>query len=69
MVKPKQGGSSQYVPTKAIYLDRHVSNLVVIVAADDEEHYEVQHEEGDEAQHDQDQGESLGELADGPQTN
>ena len=63
MVKPKQGGSTQYVPTKAIYLDRHVSNLVVIVAADDEENDEVEHEEGN------DQGEALGELAHGPQTN
>ena len=38
MVKPKQGGSVQYVPSKAIYLDRHVSNLVVIVAADEQGH-------------------------------
>ena len=65
MVKPKQGGSIHYVPTKAIYLDRHVSNLVVVVAADDEEHHEAQQEEGDEAQHDQ--GEALGELGGGPQ--
>ena len=67
MVKPKQGGSIQYVPTKAIYLDRHVSNLMVIVAADDKEHDEVEHEEGNKVEHDQ--GEALGELDDGPQTN
>ena len=61
MVKPKQGGSSQYVPTKAIYLDRHVSNLMVIVPADDKEH----DEDKSEAEHDQ--GDALGELGGGPQ--
>ena len=39
-VKPKQGGKGSYVPTKPIYLDRHVSNLVVVVAADDRVHEE-----------------------------
>ena len=52
MVKPKQGSSAHYVPSKAIYLDRHVSNVVVVVAADDEEHHEFEHEEGDAAEHD-----------------
>ena len=58
MVKPKQGSSSNYVPNKAIYLNRHVSNLVVIVAADDPE--QQTHEEGGVAGHDHE--EALGEL-------
>ena len=58
MVKPKQGGSSNYVPNKAIYLNRHVSNLVVIVAADDRE--QQSHEEGGVAGHDHE--EALGEF-------
>ena len=40
MVQPKQGSKGSYVPTKPIYLDRHVSNLVVVVAADDHVHEE-----------------------------
>ena len=38
MVKPRQGGSTKYVPTKPIYLTRHVSNLMVIESADDQDH-------------------------------
>ena len=37
MVKPRQGGSLQYVPVKPIYLNRHVSNLVLLIPAEDRE--------------------------------
>ena len=37
MVKSRQGGSANYVPTKAIYVDRHVNNLVLLVPADEQE--------------------------------
>ena len=33
----RQGGSAKYVPTKAIYVDRHVNNLVLLVPADEQE--------------------------------
>ena len=42
MVKPKQGKSDKYIPSKPIYLKRHVNNLVVLVPADDEELQEVE---------------------------
>ena len=35
MVKPRQGGSPQYVPVKPIYSNRHVSNLVLLIPAED----------------------------------
>ena len=35
MVKPKQGGGALYVPTAPIYIKRHVSNVVLLVPADD----------------------------------
>ena len=35
MVKPRQGGSVNYITTKPIYLNRHVCNLIVIVPADE----------------------------------
>ena len=35
MVKPKQGGRCLYIPTKSIYLNRHVNNLMVIVPTDE----------------------------------
>ena len=35
MVKPRQGGSENYVPTKPVYLNRHVSNLVLLLPAED----------------------------------
>ena len=35
-VKPKQGSSSSYIPTKPIYLKRHVCNLIVIVPVEDQ---------------------------------
>ena len=34
LVKPKQGGGVNYVPTPPIYLKRHVSNVVLLVPAD-----------------------------------
>ena len=37
MVKPKQGGSPQYIPATPIYLNRHVSNLVLLIPAEDRE--------------------------------
>ena len=42
MVKPKQGKSDKYIPSKPICLKRHVNNLVVLVPADDEELQEVE---------------------------
>ena len=36
MVKPRQGGSGPYTPSKPIYLTRHVCNLIVIVPVDEE---------------------------------
>ena len=35
MVKPRQGGSARYVPTKPIYLNRHVSNLILLLPAEE----------------------------------
>lgn len=35
MVKPKQGCSANYVPTKPIYLNMHVSNLVLLIPAEE----------------------------------
>ena len=35
MVKPRQGGSVHYVPTKPIYLNRHVSNLILLLPAEE----------------------------------
>ena len=37
MVKPRLGGSPHYVPAKPIYLNRHVSNLVLLIPAEDRE--------------------------------
>lgn len=37
MIKPKQGGSAVYVPTKPIYLNRHVSNLVLLIPVEERE--------------------------------
>ena len=37
MVKPRQGGSPHYVPVKPMYLNRHVSNLVLLIPAEDRE--------------------------------
>ena len=33
MVKPRQGGSVHYVPTKPFYFNRHVSNLILLLPA------------------------------------
>ena len=35
ILKAKQGGSKDYVPTKPIYVKRHVNNLVVLVPVDE----------------------------------
>ena len=35
LVKPKQGGSKNYIPTKPIYLKCHVSNLVLLLPAEE----------------------------------
>ena len=35
-VKPRQGGSKEYIPTKPITLSRHVNNLIVIVPVEDQ---------------------------------
>ena len=40
MVKPRQGGSAHYVPTKPIYLNRHVSNLILLLPAEERGHSE-----------------------------
>ena len=37
IVKPRQGGSKDYVATKPISLNRHVNNLVVLVPIEDQE--------------------------------
>ena len=37
MVKPKQEGKGRFQSTKPIYLQRHVSNLIVIVPVDENE--------------------------------
>ena len=36
MVKPKQGGAGSYFSTKPIYLNRHVSNIIVLVPVDEQ---------------------------------
>ena len=33
MVKPRQGGSVHYLPTKPFYVNRHVSNLILLLPA------------------------------------
>ena len=35
MVKPWQGGSVHYVPTKPIYLSRHASNLILLLPVEE----------------------------------
>ena len=35
MVKPKQGGLGDYVPTAPQYLKRHVSNIIVLVPVEE----------------------------------
>ena len=37
MVKPRQGSSSDYVPTTPIYIKRHVNNIIVLVPSEDVE--------------------------------
>ena len=64
-VKAGQGGSRKYVPTSPIYLNRHVSNLLVLVPADERHELgELHHgpQQGGDLQ-----GDELGELHQGPQ--
>ena len=42
MVKPKQSGSGDYVSTQPSYLQRHVSNIVVLVPVEDSENEGVE---------------------------
>ena len=37
MVKPKQSGSGPYITTKPIFINRHVSNIIVLVPANERE--------------------------------
>jgi hypothetical protein len=41
IVKAKQGGSKDYIPTKPIYVKRHVNNLVVLVPADERDELDL----------------------------
>ena len=41
LVKPKQGGSKNYVPTKPVYLKRHVSNLVLLLPDEDRDNLKI----------------------------
>ena len=60
LVKPKQGGSADYITTKPIYLNRHVNNLLVIVPADEDVELHGDVVPGDKV-------DVLGELGQGPQ--
>ena len=35
LIKPRQGGTKKFVPTKPVYLKRHVSNLVLLLPAEE----------------------------------
>ena len=56
VVKPKQSGSGPYITTKPIFINRHVSNIIVLVPANERELHEPQQvqvrREGDHVQHD-----------------
>ena len=41
MVKPRQGANAEYVSTPAIYIKRHVSNIIVLVPAEEIEENSV----------------------------
>ena len=41
LVKPKQGGSKTYVPSKPFYLKRHVSNLVLLLPVEERDDLKV----------------------------
>ena len=43
VVKPKQSGTGPYIATTPIFLNRHVSNIIVLVPANEREHHEPQH--------------------------
>ena len=42
VVKPKQSGSGPYITTKPIFINRHVSNIIVLVPANERELHEPQ---------------------------
>ena len=42
VVKPKQSGSGPYITTKPIFINRHVSNIIVLVPANERELHESQ---------------------------
>ena len=42
VVKPKQSGSGPYITTSPIFLNRHVSNIIVLVPANERELHESQ---------------------------
>ena len=56
VVKPKQSGSGPYITTNSIFLNRHVSNIIVLVPANERELHEPQQvqvgRDGDDVQHD-----------------
>ena len=56
VVKPKQSGSGPYITTNPIFLNRHVSNIIVLVPANERELHEPQQvqvgRDGDDVQHD-----------------
>ena len=37
LVKPKQGGQGDYIPTAPVYIKRHVSKVVVLEPSDGED--------------------------------
>ena len=41
LVKPRQGRSRNYFPSKPIYLKRHVSNLVLLLPAEDRDNLKM----------------------------
>ena len=43
LVKPKQGESSNYVPTKPVYLKRQISNQVLLLPAKERDDLKLQH--------------------------
>ena len=42
VVKPKQSGTGLYIATTPIFLNRHVSNIIVLVPANEREFHEPQ---------------------------
>ena len=42
VVKPRQSGAGPYIATSPIFLNRHVSNIIVLVPANERELHESQ---------------------------